>query len=76
MKKINAIRRNSETNPGLMAKTGFHCPANGFWRPEDRSVAPVFVFEGSIMPASSGGSTVWYLEDAVFGPPTHYLPAR
>jgi hypothetical protein len=28
------------------------------------------------MPASSGGSTVWYLEDAVFGPPTHYLPAR
>lgn len=58
-----------------MAKTGFHCPANGFWRPEDRS-NPVFVFEGSIMPAGSAGSTVWYLEDAAFGPPEYPLPAR
>lgn len=75
MKKINTLRRNSGKDLGLMAKTGFHCPANGFWRPEDRSIAPVFVFEGSIMPASTGGSTVWYLEDAVFGPPEYPLPA-
>lgn len=69
MKKINTIRRISETGPGLTARTGFHCPANGFWRPEDRSVDAVFVFEGSIMPASGGGSTVWYLENAVPGRP-------
>ncbi|WP_156507398.1 hypothetical protein [Arthrobacter sp. OY3WO11] len=59
-----------------MAKTGFHCPANGFWRPEDRSVEPVFVFEGSIMPAGGRGSTAWYLEDAAFGPPEYPLPAQ
>ncbi len=76
MKKINTLRRISDGSLALMAKTGFHCPANGFWRPADRSVEPVFVFEGSIMPAAGGGSTVWYLEDAVVGPPTHPLPAR
>lgn len=76
MKKINTLRSNSGKSPGLTAKTGFHCPANGFWRPEDRSVEPVFVFEGSIMPAGGRGSTVWYLEDAVSGPPEYPLPAR
>jgi hypothetical protein len=76
VKKINTPRRTSGKGLGLMAKTGFHCPANGFWRPEDRSGDLVFVFEGSIMPASRGGSTVWYLEDAAFGPPEYPLPAR
>ena len=76
MKKINTLGRNSGKSPGSMAKTGFHCPANGFWRPEDRSVEPVFVFEGSIMPAGGRGSTVWYLEDAAFGPPEYPLPAQ
>jgi hypothetical protein len=76
VKKINTLRNTSGKGLGLMAKTGFHCPANGFWRPEDRSTDPVFVFEGSIMPAGKGGSTVWLLEDAVVGPPTHMLPSR
>ncbi|PTT60977.1 hypothetical protein [Arthrobacter sp. HMWF013] len=75
MKKINARRRISDGNVDQTAKTGFHCPANGFWRPGDRAADPVFVFEGSIMPAAGGGSTVWYLEDAEAGPPTHPLPA-
>jgi hypothetical protein len=76
VKKINTLGRKSGKSPGLMAKTGFHCPANGFWRPEDRSVEPVFVFEGSIMPAGGRGSTVWYLDDASFGPPEYPLPAQ
>jgi hypothetical protein len=75
VKKINTLRRNSAKDVGLMAKTGFHCPANGFWRPEDRSMDPIFVFEGSIMPAGKDGSAVWLLEDAVFGPPEYTLPA-
>ena len=75
VKKINTLRI-ADGKLGLMAKTGFHCPANGFWRPADRSKDPVFVFEGSIMPATGRGSTVWYLEDAVVGPPTHALPVR
>ena len=76
VKKIDTLRRISGKGLGLMAKTGFHCPANGFWRPEDRSMDPVFVFEGSLMPAGRGGSTVWLLEDAMFGPPEYPLPAR
>ncbi|MCU1436074.1 MAG: hypothetical protein JWR71_2799 [Pseudarthrobacter sp.] len=76
MKKISTLRRVSGKGLGLMAKTGFHCPANGFWRPEDGSTGPIFVFEGSIMPAARGGSAVWLLEDAVIGPPTHLLPTQ
>lgn len=76
MKKINTMRRISDGKMGLMAKTGFHCPANGFWRPADRSKEPVFVFEGSIMPATGGGSTVWYLEDAIVGPPAYLHPRQ
>jgi hypothetical protein len=34
------------------------------------------VFEGSIMPVSSSGSTVWYLEDAVIGAPAYPVPHR
>lgn len=64
----------SDTRPGLAARTGFHCPANGFWRPEDRSTDAVFIFEGSIMPAGSAGSTVWYLEGTASAQPRH--PAR
>ncbi|CCQ44565.1 putative uncharacterized protein [Pseudarthrobacter siccitolerans] len=37
---------------------------------------PIFVFEGSLMPAGRGGCTVWLLEDAMFGPPEYPLPAR
>ena len=76
MKKISTTRRTSGASLGLMAKTGSHCPANGFWRPEDRSGNPVFVFEGSIMPVSSSGSTVWFLEDAVVGAPAYLVPHR
>ncbi|CAH0284681.1 hypothetical protein SRABI83_04028 [Arthrobacter sp. Bi83] len=74
MKKISTTRRISDPRLGLMAKTGSHCPTNGFWRPQDRSADPVFVFEGSIMPVSGGGSTVWYLDDAVFGAPAYSVP--
>ena len=76
MKKISSTRRTSDARLGLMAKTGSHCPANGFWRPEDRSADPVFVFEGSIMPVGGGGSTVWYLEESVVGPLTYPVPDR
>jgi hypothetical protein len=75
MKKINnSQRRVSVASWRLRANTGSHCPANGFWRPEDRSAEPVFVFEGSIMPAGRAGAIAWYLDDAVFGPPAYPLP--
>ena len=68
MKKISSTRRISDPHQRVMAKTGFHCPANGFWRPGDRSGNPIFIFEGSIMPASGGDSTVWYLEEPSAAP--------
>lgn len=62
MKKIGlptpARQRDAET---VSARTGFHCPANGLWRPEDGDAEPVFIFEGSLMPASGGSGTVWRL---------------
>lgn len=75
MKKImNSYRRTPDTASSLSVKTGSHCPANGFWRPEDRSAEPVFVFEGSIMPAGQAGATVWRLEEGAFGPAAYPLP--
>lgn len=47
----------------LAASTGSHCPRNGFWRPEEASSDPLFVFEGSLMPSYSGRSTFWFLVD-------------
>ncbi|TLM81088.1 hypothetical protein FDW83_17685 [Pseudarthrobacter sp. NamE2] len=74
MKKISN-RRNSATSLTLRAKTGSHCPASGFWCPEDRSIEPIFVFEGSIMPPTGPGkSTLWHLEDGYVGPPAYSLP--
>ncbi|AXJ10095.1 hypothetical protein [Arthrobacter sp. PM3] len=63
MKKIiTKNRRAAENSIPLRASTGSHCPANGLWRTEDASAEPVFVFEGSIMPAAGGMSAVWYLD--------------
>ncbi|BCW81139.1 MULTISPECIES: hypothetical protein [Micrococcaceae] len=77
MKKITSVqyRKSAERRIQLKAGTGSHCPTNGFWRPEDApATEPVFVFEGSMMPPGKRGSTMWYLDDAQVGPPTHLLP--
>lgn len=75
MKKIDhQYRRPAERKLQLKASTGSHCPANGFWRSEDRPAEPVFVFEGSMMPPGKRGSTMWYLDDLQSGPPAHQLP--
>jgi hypothetical protein len=77
MKKITSPRyRNAaERRIPLKASTGSHCPANGFWRPEDGpATEPVFVFEGSIMPSGKRGSTMWYLDDTQVGPPVPLVP--
>ncbi|MBT8161821.1 hypothetical protein KKI43_15410 [Arthrobacter sp. GN70] len=52
------------TRGSLTARTGFHCPRNGFWRPLGSLVEPLFVFEGSIMPTHAGNSIEWHLVDA------------
>ncbi|WP_120520954.1 hypothetical protein [Arthrobacter celericrescens] len=61
MKKIGLTARTRHDAGPLSVNTGSHCPANGLWRPEDGAAEPVFIFEGSLMPASGGVSTVWHL---------------
>ncbi|OFI38203.1 hypothetical protein BIU82_18645 [Arthrobacter sp. SW1] len=62
MKKIGLTTLARQRDAGtLSVRTGFHCPANGLWRPEDGDAEPVFIFEGSLMPASGGIGTVWHL---------------
>jgi hypothetical protein len=61
-KIIKAPRNSSDTQLVLKTRTGFHCPVNGFWRSDDRSLE-VFVFEGSVMPPGINGSTEWTLLD-------------
>ncbi|QCO96626.1 hypothetical protein FCN77_01470 [Arthrobacter sp. 24S4-2] len=68
MKKTGtAARMGSGQGTRLAARTGSHCPVNGFWRAQPGPAGgvgePLFVFEGSIMPTSSGRGTTWYLVD-------------
>ena len=74
MKKISSAHRNHSSGSRLAARTGSHCPANGFWVPEGQPGQPVFVFEGSIMPMSGLGATLWLLDETVSGPPAYPLP--
>ena len=69
MKKISTAKRYAiRRTHSLVASTGSHCPANGIWLPEGMPGQGVFVFEGSIMPVSPTGATVWLLADTASGP--------
>ncbi|HEY8700032.1 MAG TPA: hypothetical protein VIM08_03545 [Arthrobacter sp.] len=74
MKKISSAHRTPSSGGRLAARTGSHCPANGFWIPEGQPGQAVFVFEGSIMPASASGATIWLLDETVSGEPAYPLP--
>ena len=41
------------------AKTGEHCPVNGWWAPAGNDGDKRFIGEGSIMPADKGSSVTW-----------------
>jgi hypothetical protein len=64
MKKIRRAVPNSPgiTRRALAARTGAHCPTNGFWLPEGGTGKPVFLFQGSIMPMGEAGPGVWVLQ--------------
>ncbi|WP_181037311.1 hypothetical protein [Arthrobacter sp. 4R501] len=54
-------------NPGknshkaYAAKTGEHCPSDGWWAPTGLKADRRFIAEGSIMPADNGKSVTWIL---------------
>lgn len=74
MKKISSAHRNPASGSRLVARTGSHCPVNGFWRPEGQEGQAVFVFEGSLMPVSVSGASLWLLDETVSGRPAYPLP--
>lgn len=43
------------------AKTGEHCPMNGWWAPTGREKDRRLIAEGSLMPADNGESITWKL---------------
>ncbi len=43
------------------AKTGEHCPLNGWWTSADNQGDKRFIGEGSIMPADKGRTVAWTL---------------
>ncbi len=62
MKRINQSSwQLNESRGSVTARTGFHCPVNGLWKPVETAAEPLFVFEGSIMPSYGGNSTEWTL---------------
>ncbi|GAA2855204.1 hypothetical protein [Paenarthrobacter ilicis] len=64
MKKISTAGWVSQpTREAISARTGFHCPRNGFWRPVGGIGEPLFIFEGSLMPTHAGKSIEWHMVD-------------
>lgn len=41
------------------ARTGEHCPLNGWWLPADMQLEKLFISEGSIMPPYEGRPVLW-----------------
>jgi hypothetical protein len=74
VKKISSAHRVPSSGSRLAARTGSHCPANGFWLPEGQPGQAVFVFEGSIMPRGASGATLWLLDETATGPAAYPLP--
>lgn len=62
-KQVNS-KNSSKTRE---AKTGEHCPLNGWWVPASREAESHFISEGSIMPTNKGQSVTWTLVASQFG---------
>lgn len=62
-KQVNS-KNSSKTRE---AKTGEHCPLNGWWVPASREAESHFISEGSIMPPNKGQSVTWTLVASQFG---------
>ena len=52
---------------GREARTGEHCPLNGWWAPAGQEAAAQLLAEGSIMPPSGGELVTWTLVASQFG---------
>lgn len=48
------------------ARTGEHCPVNGWWVSTSGEGASRFIAEGSLMPAELGKSAIWTLAASDF----------
>jgi hypothetical protein len=46
---------------GREARTGEHCPVNGWWAPAGKEAEAQYITEGSIMPPSNNRSVAWTL---------------
>lgn len=44
-----------------LARTGEHCPTNGWWMPAGVDGVRLFIAEGSIMPMDKGNTVSWTL---------------
>lgn len=62
---------------GREARTGEHCPSDGWWAAAGREAEVQFVAEGSIMPPCNGDPVVWRLAAAKSAArqPKHAHPA-
>lgn len=66
----------TRTHRARQARTGEHCPFNGWWAPAGREEDRRYVMQGNILPAHDGGTVVWTLVAAGSGSrhPKYVLP--
>jgi hypothetical protein len=62
-------RPGKDSRKTYVAKTGEHCPLNGWWVPTGQERGRHFIAEGSIMPAHMGSSVFWTLVARDFSSP-------
>lgn len=60
MKNRSLYPKSAITQAEVIASTGEHCPATGWWSPATSTDnTEVFVAEGSIMPMNTGTPSTW-----------------
>lgn len=66
----------TRTHRARQARTGEHCPFNGWWAPAGREENRRYVMQGNILPAYDGSTVTWTLVASSSGSrsPKYVLP--
>lgn len=51
----------NNTHRARQARTGEHCPLDGWWAPADREADHRYIGRGSVLPAYDGETVTWTL---------------
>jgi hypothetical protein len=78
MKRRSPLPRSIYSNAVTATATGEHCPATGWWIPQDTTEPWRYLSEGSVVPALDGRPATWVraATDKMPEQPANQMPVR